>query len=355
MLVCALPLVLVGVKTRAASLSDTWATSVSNLTKYTAPGDDPWGTAFDSDGRVWVALPGCDPPSGCSSSTPPGKLALFDPTTQRWVTIVSLPAGYGQPLFVAVDQDDNVWFTMPITNAIGMYNPVSASVTQWAVPTAKSGPWDLAIDARGTIWFTEFYTDRIGSFNPATRTFQEIATTTANSHPYGIAIDPSGNVWFTENPDTVAQIGEYTTRRKLLEYKIRNTSTAGTGLTPHLITIDPHGNVWWSEGWVAAIGTLNVAAASPGTNDGVTEYSYTPSCSNCGEHTSGIKADSQGLIWFDDSMQNEFGSFPIGGGSFSFYPASGHPHDGLNVDKQNRIWLSEEFANALVFAVPATD
>ncbi len=99
-----------------------------------------------------------------------------------------------------------------------------------------------------------------------------------------------------------------------------------------------------------AIGTLKIAAARPGTNNGVTEYAYTHSCSSCGEHTSGIKADRQGLIWLDDSLQDNFGSFPIGGGSFSFYEADGHPHDGLYVDTQNRIWFSEEFA----FAVPST-
>jgi len=134
-------------------------------------------------------------------------------------------------------------------------------------------------------------------------------------------------------------------------FKIRNTPTGGTGLTPHLITIDPNGNIWWSEGWVSAIGMLNVTAAKPSTNNGVTEYFYTPSCSSCGSHTSGISADKQGLIWLDDSLQNTFGSFPVGGGSFSFYNGGGHPHDGLNVDSQNRIWFDEEFANKLAEAI----
>jgi hypothetical protein len=46
-------------------------------------------------------------------------------------------------------------------------------------------------------------------------------------------------------------MGDYTTAGVLNEYRIRNTSTAGTGLTPHLITVDSSGNVWWSEGWVS--------------------------------------------------------------------------------------------------------
>ena len=332
------------------------ASGISSVTDYAAPGGDPWGTGFDKSGRVWVALPGCDPSPSCSNTTPPGKLGLFDPSTSTWIVRVSLPSGYGQPLFVQVDSAGNVWFTMPVTNAIGEYNPASATVSQWPVPTAGGGPWDLAIDSSGNIWFTEHYVNKIGSFNPATQTFKEISTPATNSYPYGITIDHSGNVWFTENNDAVALIAEYTASAvlpKLNEYKIRNTNTAGTGLTPHLIIIGPNGNPWWSEGWVSGIGTLNLSAATPGTNNGVTEYFYTPSCSSCGSHTSGISADTLGSIWVDDSLQNTFGSISTSGGPFTFYnsPSGGHPHDGLNVDSQNRIWFNEEFANKLAEAI----
>jgi streptogramin lyase len=338
----------------SAPVQSSLASGISSVTDYFAPvpGSDPWGTAFDSSGRVWVALPGCDPSPSCSSSTPPGKLALFDPNTQSWPTIVSLPAGYGQPLFVAVDQSGKVWFTMPVTNAIGLYDPVSTTVIQWPVPTPAAEPWDLAIDPNGKVWFTEHFVNKIGSFDPTSQTFHEVATPASNSNPYGITVDASNNIWFTENTDSVALIGEYTNQGVLNEYKIRNTQTGGTGLTPHLITIDPNGNIWWSEGWVHSVALLNLAAAQPGTNNGVTEYQYAPSCSSCGSHTSGISADKQGLIWLDDSLQNTFGSFPVGGGSFSFYNSPGnHPHDGLNVDSQNRIWFDEEFSNKLAEAI----
>jgi streptogramin lyase len=326
---------------------------LKSVTDFPTPGGDPWGTAADGAGRIWVALPGCDPSPTCSPSTPPGKLALFDPDTQAWATVVALPAGYGQPLFVAVDATGKVWFTMPSTNAIGRYDPSTATVTQWPVPTAGSGPWGLTIDSSGTIWFTEHYVNKIASFDPASRSFREIATPATNSNPYGITVDDSDNVWFTENNDAVALIGEYTKSGTLNEYKIRSGATAGTGLTPHLVTIDASGNPWWSEGWVSSIGRLLVGSAQRGTNNGVSEFHYTPTCGSCGSHTSGIAADGQGLIWLDDSLQNTFGSFPVAGGNFSFYSSpGGHPHDGLIADLQNRIWFDEEFANRLAEAIP---
>src|SRR5438067_3751046 len=273
--IAASTLLIVGSLIRAHAQSSL-ASGISSVTDYFVPGSYPWGTALDGSGRVWVAMPGCDLAPSCPSTTPPGKLALFDPNTLNWVTVVSLPAGYGQPVFVAVDHTGNVWFTMPVTNAIGVYDPASTTVTQWAVPTPSAGPWGIAIDPRGTIWFTEHYANQIGSFDPNSQAFHEVATPASNSQPYGITVDATGNIWFTENLDAVALIGEYTNQGVLQEYKIRNTPTGGTGLTPHLITIDPRGNIWWSEGWVSAIGLLNVAAAQPGTNNGVTEYHYTP-------------------------------------------------------------------------------
>src|SRR5215831_13352837 len=52
---------------------------------YTPAGTNPWGTASDNNGHVWVALPGCDPAPNCSSSTPPGKIAEYDPATSSWI------------------------------------------------------------------------------------------------------------------------------------------------------------------------------------------------------------------------------------------------------------------------------
>jgi len=327
----------------------------ATLTKsdFTIPaGNDPWGTAFDSQGKVWLAIPSCDPSPMCSTSTPPGKLAVFNPGTLSWSATYQLPAGYAQPLFLAFDGNGNVWFPMPMNNAIGMYNPGLHTFQQWSVPTSSAGPWDVAIDHNGKIWFTEHYTNKIGSFDPITHTFKEIATPASNSQPYGITVDGNNNIWFTENNSSVARIAEYTTAGNLLEYKVRNTSASS--LTPHLLTVDANGNIWWSEGFVGMIGELQIKLAVPGTNNGVAEHAYPQSCQTCGTHTSGISTDKNGLVWFDDSLQSIFGSFPQSGtGSFTTYGSpspNSHPHDGLNVDKQNRIWFDEEFGNKLALA-----
>jgi streptogramin lyase len=351
---------LVGSLALAFSMFGKGAHSVSagssgvNVTDFYVPaGEDPWGTTFDSSGNVWVALPGCDPAPMCSNGTPPGKIAEYNPSASSWIATYQLPSGFAQPLFLAFDGQGNLWFPMPMANSIGMLNPRSNTFQQWAVPTGGAGPWGVAIDHNGKVWFTEHFTNKIGEFDPSSQTFNEFATQAGNSQPYGIVVDRSNNVWFTENNSSVAMIGEHTSGGAFNEYKIRNNPPGG--LTPHLITVDPNGNVWWTEGWVGMIGELNVSHAQPGTNNGVTEYAYPANCGSCGgTHASGIGVDSNGLVWFDDALQSIFGSFPdSGAGSFSIYQTptqNSHPHDGLNVDGQNRIWFTEEFANKLAVA-----
>ena len=317
-------------------------------------GQEPWGTTFDRNGNVWAAVPGCDPAPMCSASTPPGKIEEFNPSSSSWIATFQLPSGYAQPLFLAFDSQGNLWFPLPMANSIGELNLSSKTFQQWSVPTASAGPWAIAIDQNGNIWFTEHFVNKIGEFNPSNHTFKEVPTPAGNSQPYGIVVDGSNNVWFTENNSSVALIGEYTAGGTLKEYKIRNNPASG--LTPHLIAVDPNGNIWWSEGWVGMIGRLVVSQAAPGTNKGVTEYAYPTSCGSCGgTHTSGIRVDRNGLVWFSDADQDIIGSFPdSGNGSFSTYTvptSSAHPHDGLNVDSRNVVWFTEEFGNKLGKAV----
>ena len=320
-----------------------------------ASGADPWGTAFDASGNVWVAVPGCDPSPDCSSTTPPGELEVFSPASKTWLATYQLPAGYGQAIFLAIDDSGNVWFPMFHTNTLGMFDPSTNAFSEWTLPTAASGPWDVAIDHNGKIWVTEHFANKIAEFDPATQTFvKEIATPATDSNPYGITVDAANNVWFTENNGAVAMIAEYTSAGQLLEYKIR-ASLPGTNLTPHLIVADNSGNIWWSEGFVGMIGELTVAEASPGTTDGVTEYQYPLVCTTCGTHTSGISIDPNGTIWFDDSLQNIFGTFTPSTATFNVAAtptAGGHPHDGMNVDKAGNVWFDEEFANKLAESGP---
>src|SRR5579872_4828800 len=268
LIVCVIGALFAGVGHAAFAQSS----AVTSQDWYVPSGIDPWGTAFDSSGHVWVAVPGCDPEPMCSPGTPPGKIEEFDPSTSSWIATIQLPANFSQALFLAFDAKGHIWFAQPNNNTIGMYNPATKVFNQWAVPTAGAGPWDIVVDHKGFVWFTEHYTNKIGRFAPGTHTFKEYTTPSASSLPYGIIVDAKNNIWFTENNPAVARIGEFTAG-VIHEYLVR-TNPPG-GLTPHLLALDATtGNIWWTEGFVGMIGELKVAQAKSGTTNGVTEFAY---------------------------------------------------------------------------------
>jgi streptogramin lyase len=342
--------------------SSTAAGPVTNTFPTTGGVGDPWGTAVDSGGNVWFAEPGCDFAPTCSASAGPGQIGELTASSHTFL-FYRLPNITGnQPIFLAFDDLGNLWFTTPDNSMIGEFNPLTAQfVGQWPV-TAGSGPWDLTF-AGGKIWYTEHLISAVGSFDPVTHAYQDFQTPTANSNPYGIAAN-GGLIWFTENNSSVDRVAvlDSANSNAISEYQI----VLPVSGTPHLITIGAGGNPWWTEGWSNTIATLNPGTATPGqcgttsgTCTGVQRFrAPAPStCSNSGSHTSGIAFQgSAGLVWFDNSLTAQVGSFSPMSNAFAMNTLSNcgaHPHDGLNLDAAGNVWFDEEFANAIGELIPS--
>ncbi|MFL5854727.1 MAG: hypothetical protein ACJ77G_19925 [Solirubrobacteraceae bacterium] len=321
---------------------------------------DPWGTAIDSSGNIWFAEPGCDFAPTCGAGTPPGQLGKIDPSSGA-VTFYTLPSIPGnQPIFVAFDGAGNLWFTTPNNSMIGEFSPSTGTfVGQWPV-TAGSGPWDLIV-ANGQIWYTEHLASAVGAFNPDTHAHQDFQTPSANSNPYGITAN-GGLIWFTENNSSVDRVAvlDTTNANVISEYPIVRPLSG----TPHMIDVDRSGRPWWTEGFSNTIATLDPAGATPG-NCGTTAGLCTgirrfevPRSITCGgsAHTSGIAFQrSADLVWLDNSLTAQIGSFTPASGTFAMNTLSdcnAHPHDGLSLDTAGNVWFDEEFANAIGELVP---
>jgi streptogramin lyase len=321
---------------------------------------DPWGTAIDSSGNIWFAEPGCDFAPTCGAGTPPGQLGKIDPSSGA-VTFYTLPSIPGnQPIFVAFDRAGNLWFTTPNNSMIGEFSPSTGTfVGQWPV-TAGSGPWDLIV-ANGQIWYTEHLASAVGAFNPDTHAHQDFQTPSANSNPYGITAN-GGLIWFTENNSSVDRVAvlDTTNANVISEYPIVRPLSG----TPHMIDVDRSGRPWWTEGFSNTIATLDPAGATPGNCgttaglcNGIRRFEV-PRSITCGgsAHTSGIAFQrSADLVWLDNSLTAQIGSFTPATGTFAMNTLSdcnAHPHDGLSLDTAGNVWFDEEFANAIGELVP---
>jgi streptogramin lyase len=334
-----------------------WAASYRTTTFGLSRGvGDPWGMAVDRSGNVWFAVPGCDFEPACDGpATRRGQIGELK-LQSHTVVLYTLPRiGGNQPIFVAFDDRGKLWFTTPDNSRIGEFDPVKRRfVGQWSV-TAGSGPWDL-IFTGGRLWYTEHFGAAVGSFDPVTHSHRDFATPSPNSNPYGIAAS-GGLIWFAENNGEVDRIAALDTRRhnRVQEYPIVLPQSG----TPHMIAIGPGGHPWWTEGFAGTIGTLDPTLARPGSCGtalgacrGVRRFAL-PAATGCslGSHTSGIVFDrSRHLMWLDDALTNQVGSFKPSTAAFQLAQlgnCNAHPHDGLVLGHSGSVWFDEEFANGI--------
>ena len=305
----------------------------------------PWGIALDPlDGFTWVAEPGCEPQIKCPADLP-GVLGQYALSDGSFIQTLSEPAGYSSPLFVAVDQAGDVWFTQPASNAIGEYLPQTQDWKRWPLQAGRM-PFDLTFDRTGNLWFTELASNSIGFLNPHTGALVETPLPTRASQPYGIALDPRGNVWFTENGPGVDQLGSFTPTRSgaiaIREYAL------GT-LRPHLLAADAAGKIWYSGGFGGDVGAFDPRSGT------ATQFSVSPGlcptppdCTS--SHISAIALDGSGRVWFTDSLSQRVGYLVPATGqvvALTLGGSNAHPNDGLVVDSAGRVWFTEEYALTL--------
>jgi streptogramin lyase len=322
----------------------------------------PWGIAVDGADNVWFAEPGCDFAPTCPAGTRPGQIGEIKASSHAIVFFPLPDIAGNQPMFLTFDSSGKLWFTTPANSRIGEFDPATGRfVGQWQV-TPGSGPWDLAF-ANGQLWYTEHYGSAVGVFDTATHAHRDFPTPSPGSNPYGIAAG-GGRIWFTENNSSVDRVAVLDTGTNAIsEYPIALPVSG----TPHLIALDGNGHPWWTEGFANTIATLDPAVATPGqcgtaegTCSGVLRFPAPAptSCTTTGTHTSGIAIDrASQVVWFDNSLTAEVGSFNPSSGAFAMNALSdcnAHPHDGLALDGRRNVWFSQEFANAIGEVIQAS-
>lgn len=129
----------------------------------------------------------------------PPVTAKPEASESGFITEFSVP---GSPNNIVVAAPNQVWFTLPMSNAIGslvVTTTVDFDVSVYPALTADSQPYDLVYDdVNNAIWFTELAGGKLGRFDITTKTITETVeiSTTSTISPTGIALAPNGDVWF---------------------------------------------------------------------------------------------------------------------------------------------------------------
>src|SRR5271165_2832167 len=124
------------------------------ITEYSAfPSASTNAIDVDSSGNVWFTV---------GSETSIGELVV----SNQSVLIYQLPELRNTTLLswgIAIDSSRNlIWFTDQISNAVWNFNVTSHDFMRYTLPHARSSPYQVALDRDDNVWFTELDGGRLG-------------------------------------------------------------------------------------------------------------------------------------------------------------------------------------------------
>ena len=202
------------------------------------------------------------------------RIIEFDPATKAF-TLHEIGGGF-YPHTIRVDAKDRVWFTLALSNQIGMLDRATGRFKLYDLPTRGLGEWlnvrligmlfrminwgvplpqwlnvdrfatgvplpyGIDVTPDGKVWFSRLHTDEIGVLAPDSGEIRMIATPFKG--PRRLRSDAEGNLWITAFPESAIaryepSSGQFT--RLDLPVLPRGSDT------PYALNVDrPRGIVW---------------------------------------------------------------------------------------------------------------
>ncbi|MGH9256165.1 MAG: virginiamycin B lyase family protein [Vicinamibacterales bacterium] len=265
---------------------------------------------------VWLAL-------AAGVSTRSQSATGIDVVIDEW----TVPVG-SRPHDPAVAPDGSIWYTGQTANTLGRLNPITASVTEYALPTPRSGPHGLVADAAGHIWYTGNTARLVGRLDPTTGVVLEFPMSDTRARdPHTPILDAAGTLWFTvQGGNVVGRLAPVTGETTVIASNTPNS-------LPYGIVIDSRGRPFFD-----LFGTNKVAMIDPETLE-ITEHALP-----AGARPRRIAVTRDDVIWYTDYARGFLGRLdPRTGNVTEFASPAGRtsrPY-GMTSTSDGAIWYSE--------------
>src|SRR4051794_19113253 len=184
--------------------------------------------------------------------------------------------------------------------------------------------------------------------------------------PLGIDLGPDGTAWFTEAVENrighlrFDQAEPYKASAGHLEHfaipsgiSQQDPALVPGGATffssvPHSLVIDRHGRVWFSEEATAKIGQLDPDKASPGTTNGMSEFTLKRNDFGRDPVPADITIDRRDTVYWADEYGDAVGSLTASGGQHLYRPADRNSlTDSPVSDSEGNLWFIEAGASLI--------
>lgn len=301
-----------------------------------------------------------------------------------------LPNGSASPWSIAVDNSGRIWFVEQDPSALMLFNPNTENYTQYLIPSNQNisaTPESVTIDKFGNVWFSELGTDKLGELKNGSNSLEQYSipgsfatvASTKEALPCGPTIvksDPAGNIWIA--CDFANQITEFLPiNHTFLSYNLPLWQSAPAGFV-----FDNQGNLWFTAADADMIGHAVLNQLVNGSDNGISEfppinstYTYTfPHAKSLGGQVenltsslptpSGIALSRDGTtLWITEHVDSSFDSYNLVSHSlvkywtsqtYDEYGYSVSFPNGIAIDGQGNIWISEHYGNRIAKFIPAT-
>jgi virginiamycin B lyase len=288
-----------------------------------APGANPGGITAGPDGALWFVEEGT---STIGRITTAGAVTNHFPVTTAGTTLPPTDPNYVNALDqIALGPDNNLWFTQPRDDQIGVITPGGA-VTEFNVSPSGSRPDAITRGPDGNLWFTAPGANLIGRI-----TTGGSITTFPGAAPgaQDITAGPDGALWFTESGGN--SIGRITTSGAVTNhFPVPTPGAEPTGIT------QAGGGLWFTESAVGQIAQIS-------TSGTITEYP------GAGSAPSAIAGGADGALWFTQSLGNAIGRSTTAGAITNHFavPTPGSEPSDITAGPDGALWFTEFAANKI--------
>jgi virginiamycin B lyase len=157
------------------------------------------------------------------------RLIEFDPKTKSFINH-EIGSGF-YPHTVRIDAQDRVWFTLALSNQIGMYDRKEDKFTTYDLPFRS-------VMEKITVKLTPFFFKLIGLGIPVANWVKIDHVSTGVPLPYGIDITPDGKVWIARlHTNEIGSLDPATGAITMFATPLKN---------PRRLRTDRDGNLWIS-------------------------------------------------------------------------------------------------------------
>ncbi len=187
----------------------------------------PYDLAIDSKGGIWYVQKNA------------GKLGYMNYEEKR-----SFEIDLGKDshmMGIAIDSDDQVWFSNVGGNYIGRYNPETKKVKTYPITVPLSQPGMMRFDKDGMLWICNLRSRQLGVLMTERGIYSVVELPGYNTVPQSLAPGNDNKIWIVDSmTNKIGYFDSITLRWKMFEIPTPNSQSMA-------IVMDKAGDMWFTQ------------------------------------------------------------------------------------------------------------